>query len=374
MYEVSAYQELDIPQRILLGPGPSMIHPRVMRAMATPITGYLDPAFLEVMDGIQELLRYVFGTKNPLTLAIPGTGSAAMEAAVVNFTEPGNPILVCINGYFGQRLADMARRYGGDVRVIERRWGEAFTLDEIDQALERCSANVVAIVHAETSTGVRQQLEGISNIVHDRGGILIVDTVTSLGGIPVSVDDLGIDVCYSCAQKCLGAPPGLSPITISPRAQEFLQRRLSPVPNWYLDLSLLQRYWGQERVYHHTASVTLNYALYEALRIVAEEGLENRWKRHEANTRLLWEKLQSIGLEMHVAMADRLLTLTSVRVPEGVEDGDIRQRLLLDYNIEVGGGFGELKGKIWRIGLMGYSSNAVNVLLLASALEEIVSQ
>jgi alanine-glyoxylate transaminase/serine-glyoxylate transaminase/serine-pyruvate transaminase len=366
------YPELAPPSRILLGPGPSLAHPNVLRAMAAPLVGHLDPYFLKLMDRIQNQLRYVFETENQLTIPVSGTGSAAMEAAVANMVEPGDAVLVCINGYFGGRIAEMARRYRGDVKTIERPWGEVFTPSQVEQALKDHPSKVVAIVHAETSTGAEQPLDEIAKLVHDQGGILIVDAVTSLGGLPVQVDEVGIDVCYSGSQKCLSCPPGLGPITLNDRAEEALRHRKTPVANWYLDLSMVQKYWGAERTYHHTAPISANYALYEGLKLVEEEGLEARWSRHRKNAELLWEGLEDLDLTLHVAEEYRLPTLTTVRVPTGVDELSIRQRLLQEYNIEIAGGLGELKGKIWRIGLMGYSSRPENVVLLLSALERLL--
>src|SRR5688572_21844182 len=370
--DMSAYPELDPPQRILLGPGPSMAHPRVLRAMSAPLVGHLDPYFLQIMERTQELLRYAFQTTNRLTIPISGTGSAAMEAAVANMVEPGDSVLVCINGYFGMRLADMAGRYGGQVKTISKAWGEAFTPMEIKAALDDAPAKIVAIVQAETSTGVYQPLDEIAQIVHDQGGLLIVDAVTSLGGMPVRVDEIGIDVCYSGSQKCLGCPPGIGPITVGARGEEKLNQRKTPVANWYLDLTAVQKYWGQERTYHHTAPISSNYAIYEGLRLVAEEGLENRWARHRKNAELLWQGLADLDLTLHVPEAIRLTTLTTVRIPDGVDDLAVRQRLLHDTNIEISGGLGELRGKVWRIGLMGYSSREENVLLLLAALDKLL--
>ena len=367
-----SYPELNPPPRLLLGPGPSLVHPRVLRSMATPLVGHLDPYFLEIMGRTQDLLRYVFETENRLTVPISGTGSAAMEAAVANMIEPGDAVLVCINGYFGLRLVDMAGRYEGEVSTIEKPWGEVFEVSEIEQALQAKPAKVVAIVHAETSTGARQPMEGIADVVHTQGGVLITDAVTSLGGISVKVDELGLDVCYSGSQKCLSCPPGVSPITLSPRAEERLMARKSPVANWYLDLSMIQKYWGAERTYHHTAPISSNYAIYEGLRIVAEEGLEKRWKRHQENAELLWKGLEGLGFTMHVAKEYRLPMLTTVRIPDGMDEAKIRSRLLNEYNIEIAGGLGELKDKAWRIGLMGYSSRKENVTLLLAALKDCI--
>jgi len=340
--------------------------------MATPLVGHLDPFFLELMDRTQSLLRQVFQTENQITIPVSGTGSAAMEAAVANMVEPGTPVLVCINGYFGGRIAEMASRYGGEVQTINRPWGEIFTPEEVKQALGERQAKVVAIVQAETSTGALQPIDEIARIVHEQGGILIVDAVTSLGGVPLKVDEMDIDVCYSGSQKCLSCPPGISPITLGPRAVEVLDQRETKVANWYLDLSMVRAYWGSERTYHHTAPISMVYGLYEALRIVFEEGLENRWARHRRNAGLLWDGLEEIGLELHVPLDYRLPSLTTVRVPDGVDEMAIRQGLLQDYNIEISGGLGELKGKVWRVGLMGFSSRRENVRLLLSALAELL--
>ena len=368
----TSYPALDIPERILLGPGPSMVHPRVLQAMSTPLVGHLDPKFIEIMDRIQGLLRYAFQTGNPLTIPVSGTGSAAMEAAIANMVEPGDSVLVCINGYFGLRLAEMARRYGADVLTITRPWGEVFTVAEVQQAMQAHPPKVVAIVQAEPSTGAQQPLDEIARVVHARSAILIVDAVTSLGGVPVRVDEVGIDVCYSGTQKCLGCPPGLGPITVGPRAEEILSTRSRPVANWYLDLTIVQKYWGKERTYHHTAPISSNFALYEGLRIVAEEGLEARWARHRRNAERLWTGLEALDLTLHIPLSHRLPTLTTVRVPEGVDEAQVRRALLEDFNIEIAGGLGELKGKVWRIGLMGHSSTPENVDLLLNALERIL--
>ena len=365
-----SYPELQNPPRLLLGPGPSMVHPRVLRAMASPLVGHLDPYFLEIMERTQELLRMVFETQNRLTIPISGTGSASMEASLANLIEPGDEILICINGYFGMRLVDMAQRYGAEIRTIDRPWGEVFTADEVRDALAEKSAKIVAIVHAETSTGAQQPLADITRVVHENGSVLLVDAVTSLGGIPVQVDEMGIDICYSGSQKCLSCPPGLGPITLSSRAEQVISERKSQVANWYLDLTMIQKYWGSERSYHHTAPISANFALYEGLRIIAEEGLDVRWERHRRNAQVLWQGLENLELELHVPLADRLPSLTTVRIPEGVDGAKIQHRLMMDYSIEIAGGLGELKGKVWRIGLMGYSSRLENVTLLLAALGE----
>lgn len=369
--DTTLYPELNRNPRILLGPGPSMVHPRVTSAMTAPMIGHLDPYFLQIMDKTQKLLRYVFQTQNRVTIPISGTGSAGMEASLANVIEDDTPVLVCTNGYFGNRLAEMAGRYRADLSTLNRPWGEAFALEEIAAELKRKPAKVVAIVHAETSTGVLQPLEGLADLVHAQGGILIVDAVTSLTGINIPVDELGIDVCYSGSQKCLGVPPGLAPITVSERAVEVIRNRNSKVSNWYLDLSIVNEYWGKERSYHHTAPISAVFALYEGLRMVWEEGLENRWARHEENARFFWRGLEEIGLDLFVHESSRLTTLTTVKIPDGVHDVEIRSQLLKEYNIEIAGGIGDLKGKIWRIGLMGYSSRKENILLLLAALKKL---
>lgn len=372
--DIQAFPPLAMSSRVLLGPGPDMVHPRVTAAMGAPLLSHLDPEFLRIMDRTGELLRYVFETRNRVTIPISGTGSAAMEASVAAMVEPGEPVLVCVNGYFGGRIAEMASRHGGDVATIERPWGEVFTPEEVRETLRKRPARVVAIVHAETSTGALQQLDDIARVVHENDAVLIVDAVTSLAGVPVRVDDVGIDVCYSGTQKCLGCPPGLGPITMGERAERKLANRSSPVRSWYLDLAMLAQYWGPERTYHHTAPISLNFALYEALRMVAEETLEARWARHRRNAELLWAGLEELGLGLHVALEHRLPSLTSVLIPEGVDDVGVRHRLLSDYGIEIGGGLGELKGRVWRVGLMGHSSREENVLLLLAALKHLLGR
>ncbi|MDT8307526.1 MAG: alanine--glyoxylate aminotransferase family protein [Anaerolineae bacterium] len=365
-------KNLDIPQRLLLGPGPSTVPPSVYRAMIAPVVGHLDPAFVEVMDGIQALLRYLFQTENELTLPISGTGSAAMEAAVVNVIEPGDGVLVCINGFFGQRIAEMARRYGAEVQTIHRPWGEVFTGDEVAAALEEKPASIVAVVHGETSTGAAQPIAPLAQAAHDHGALLLVDTVASLGGVPVYVDEWGIDVCYSGSQKCLSCPPGASPITLSPRALEKVEQRRTPVTSWYLDLLLLREYWGAPRKYHHTAPISTMYALHEGLRLVAAEGLEARWARHQEAAAQLYHGLEELGMTMHVPAEHRLAPLTTPRLPQGIDEAAIRRALLHDYNIEIAGSLGELAGQVWRIGLMGYSARRENVTLLLAALRALL--
>ncbi len=363
---------LNLPDRLLLGPGPSNAHPAILQAMDTPPVGHLDPAFLALMDEIQSLLRYVWQTENPMTIAVSGTGSAAMEAAIANAVEPGDVVLTGVMGYFGNRLVDMAGRYGADVRTITKPWGQVFSLEELRTALETHRPGILALVHAETSTGARQPLEGVGELCREFGCLLLIDTVTSLGGVPLFLDAWEVDLAYSCSQKGLGCPPGASPFTMSPRAMEKLQKRPSKVSNWYLDMVLLGKYWGAERVYHHTAPINLYYALREALRLIAEEGLENCWQRHQKNAEYLWQRLEEIGLKLHVEREFRLPTLTTVRIPEGVDGKAIARKLLTEYNIEIGGGLGELAGKVWRVGLMGYNSRPENVDKLVETLKEVL--
>lgn len=367
------FKDLNPSPRILLGPGPSTVPSRVLRAMSAPLVGHLDPEFLKLMNDVQELLRYLFQTENELTIPISGTGSAGMEAALCNFIEPGDRVLVAIKGYFGERLYTMAQRYGAEVDRLEKPWGEVFDPDEIAVALQAKPYQLLALVHAETSTGAWQPgIAEIAAAAHRQDTLVVLDTVTSLGGLPVEIDRWGVDVAYSGSQKCLSCPPGLAPLTVSPQAREKLRQRATPVANWYLDLSLLDRYWGDERTYHHTAPISLNYALREGLRLVAEEGLEARFARHQANAEALWDGLEALDLPPLVPRAYRLPTLTTPRLSPSIEDAAVRRRLLEDYNLEIAGGFGPLKGQIWRIGLMGFSSRRENVSLLLAALEEIL--
>ncbi len=360
---------LKISNRVLLGPGPSEVPPRVLEAMGKPLLGHLDPDFVAIMDETQALLRYVFQTKNPLTLAISGTGSAGMETVVVNLIEPGDKMLVCINGVFGARMKDVAERAGAQVTTIERPFGEVFDPGEVKAAVQRVGPKVVGIVHAETSTGAWQPVEEIARIAHDAGALLALDCVTSLGGVPVETDGWDIDAIYSGTQKCLSAPPGLAPVTFGPRALEALKKRKTKVQSWYLDLTMIQNYWGSDRFYHHTAPISMNYALREALAMVALEGLEARIARHGLNGRALQAGLASLDLSLATAEGHRLPQLTCVRIPEGIDDLTVRKRLLKEWGIEIGGGLGPFKGKAWRIGLMGHSSRRENVTLVLSAVE-----
>ncbi len=360
----SAEKSLDVistPDRLLLGPGPSNAHPDVLHAISRPPVGHLDPFYVELMGEVQELLRYAWQTKNRLTLPMSGTGSAAMEATLANTIEPGEKVLVAIKGYFGNRLADMASRYQANVEVIKKEWGEAFSLEELEEALDIHRPAILAMVHAETSTGVCQPMSGIGDLCRKYDCLLLLDTVTSLGGVPLFIDEWKVDLAYSCSQKGLSCPPGLGPFTMGPRAEQKLSQRKGKVPNWYLDVSLLNQYWGSDRVYHHTAPVNMNFGMREALRLLAEEGLENAWMRHRKNAERLWNGLEEIGLNLHVDKNLRLETLTTVVIPEGVNGKDFCLHLLNKHGVEVGGGLGSLAGKVWRIGLMGYNSTEKNV-------------
>lgn len=352
-----------------MGPGPSDTHPRVLAALGAPTVGHLDPYFLQIMTETQVMLRKVFKTSNELTLAVSGTGSAGMETCVVNLIEPGDKMVVCVNGVFGGRMADVAGRAGAQVTTIERPFGEVFAPEQIAEIVNRVRPKVLGIVHAETSTGAWQPLEEISRIVHDAGALLLADTVTSLGGVPVDVDAWQLDAVYSGTQKCLSCPPGLAPVTFSPRAVEAIERRKTKVASWYLDMTLVRNYWGQDRAYHHTAPINMNYALREALCVVTEEGLENRHARHLRNHLALKAGLNALGLTYAVGEGHQLPMLNAVHIPAGADDVAVRKQLLGEFGIEIGGGLGPLKGKTWRIGLMGETSHPRNVLLFLAALE-----
>ncbi len=365
--------ELAPSLRILLGPGPSAVHPRVLKALSTPLVGHLDPEFLRIMEETKDLLRAVFQTKNALTFPISGTGSAGMEACFVNLLEPGDEAVIGVNGVFGTRMKDVVERCGATPVVMEAEWGRVFTPDQVREALSRCRRpKLVALVHAETSTGAWQPLDEMASIIHNAGALFMVDAVTSLGGCPVQIDAWGIDACYSGTQKCLSCPPGLSPVTFNQSALDILRKRKSKVQSWYLDVSMIEKYWGEERVYHHTAPISMNYALREALRLVQEEGLTVRFHRHQRNHEALAAGLAAMGMALAAQEGHRLWTLNSVTIPANVDDAAVRRQLLEEYNIEIGAGLGPLRGKVWRIGLMGESSTRSNVLLVLSALEDIL--
>jgi len=355
---------------LLLGPGPSDAHPRVLRAMATPLLGHLDPQFLEIMSETQDMLRGAYQTANHLTFPISATGMAGMEACLVNLLEPGDRAVICSAGFFGQRMIDVAGRTGAVVTVLERPWGDVFDLNKIREILQKTRPKVLAIVQAETSTGAWQPLEGLGKLCHEFDSLLVVDAVTSLGCVPLEIDAWEIDAVYSCSQKGLGCPPGLSPVSFSPRAVEALGRRKTKVQSWYLDLLQIQKYWDSERSYHHTAPITMTYALREGLLLLHEEGLESRWARHWRNHLALKAGLTALGLSCTAAEGHQLPQLNAVRIPAGVDDAAVRKRLLTEFGIEIGGGLGEFKGKAWRIGLMGYNSRPSVVLLFLAALEQ----
>ena len=370
---LDSISELTPSTRLLLGPGPSMVHPRVLRAMSTPLLGHLDPEFLTIMNQVQALLRAVFETQNPFTIAVSGTGSAGMEAALVNLIEPGDQVIVGVNGVFGTRMADVVGRAGGTPITIDAPWGQIIDLQKVEDALTQAgTVKAVALVHAETSTGAHQPMADIGALCRRHGALLIVDAVTSLGGIPVQVDAWGIDACYSGTQKCLSCPPGLAPLTLSPRALEALKARKTKVQSWYLDMTMIADYWTDgKRAYHHTAPISMVYALREALRLVVEEGLEARFVRHRRHSVALMAGLMTLGCEPQAQAGHRLPMLNCVRVPSGVDDAIVRKALLAEFGIEIGGGLGPLAGKVWRIGLMGESSRHEHVVTLLSALEQI---
>ncbi len=371
---MESYQkELNPNTRVLMGPGPSDAHPRVLKAMSTPLIGHLDPQFLEVMDDIKVMTQKTFQTKNHLTFVVSAPGSAGMETCFVNLLEPGDEALVCVNGVFGNRMSDIVERCGAKLTRIDAPWGEPIHPDQVKEALKTCKPKIVAIVHAETSTGVLQPLEEISHLTHEAGALFVVDAVTSYCGTELKVDDWGIDAIYTGSQKCLSAPPGLSPVSFSDRAVAALDNRKTKVQSWFLDLTMVKNYWaGAKRAYHHTGPVSAMFALREALSLVLEEGLENRFARHSKTHGLLKQALEPLGFKFLVKEGYRLPMLNAVKLPEGLDDAATRSRLLNEYNIEVGGGLGDFAGKIWRIGLMGNSSTANHVNQLTGALKVIL--
>jgi alanine-glyoxylate transaminase/serine-glyoxylate transaminase/serine-pyruvate transaminase len=370
----TALAAFDPPDRLLLGPGPSAVHPRVLRAMSAPLVGHLDPAFVGLMEDVKGLLRTVFATTNELTIPISGTGSAGMEACLVNLLEPGEECIVGVNGVFGARMAEVAERAGATVHRVEAPWGRIVQPEQIEVALANAARpKLVAVVHAETSTGAWQPIPEIASLAHRHGALMLIDCVTSLGGAPVDIDGWGVDAAYSGTQKCLSCPPGLAPVTFGAAAVAAMKARKTKVRSWYLDLTLLAQYWGEERVYHHTAPITMNYALREALCIVVEEGLEARFGRHRRNHEALAAGLAQLGLGLAAQEGHRLPMLNAVAVPDGVDEARVRGRLLAEHGIEIGGGLGPMKGRVWRIGLMGESSRRANVLALLAALEDVLA-
>jgi alanine-glyoxylate transaminase/serine-glyoxylate transaminase/serine-pyruvate transaminase len=370
--DIHKFKDIDPGERVLMGPGPSNVPPRVIQAMSAPCVGYLDPYFLSVMDETQSLLRFLFQTQNLLTIPVSGTGTAGMETCLVNLVEPGEDVVVCINGFFGARMADMVRRLGAQLIRIDGDWGRPIDPEAVRRTVQGRSPKLLAVVHAETSTGVRQPIKDLASIAHNAGALFLVDMVTSLGGMEGAVDSIGIDAAYSASQKCISCPPGLAPISLSPAAMKAIDKRKSPVPNFYLDMSIVRSYWGAERKYHHTAPVNMIYALREALRIVAEEGLETRFARHQLNHRALVAGIEAMGLVMLVPESERLPMLNAIRIPAGADDTKVRKALLDDFEIEIGGGLGDLRGKIWRVGLMGHTCCRKNVFMFLSALETIL--
>src|SRR5580658_9674464 len=352
---------LQPPRRYLFGPGPSMVHPRVYEALSKPIVGHLDPYFIQVMGDVQQLLKMAYGTKDAATLVISGTGSAGMEAAVANFVEPETKLAVFANGYFSDRLTEMAKRQGANVVRFEKPWGATFTDEEATEFIRREKPKVVAYVHAETSTGALQAGHAICAAAHDVGALVIADCVTSLGGLQIDFDRTGIDVAYSCTQKGLSCPPGLSPMAMSPRAMDFLNSRTTPVRSWYLDLKLIHDYSTVSHRYHHTAPISMFYALREALLVIAQEGIENRWERHRRCHQSFVKGIETMGLRMHAPQEFRIPTLNTVRVPDGVDEAKVRKRLIDNAGIEIAGGFGPLAGKVFRIGVMGPLASEENV-------------
>lgn len=362
--------QLNPPQRLLLGPGPSDVHPRVLSVMSTPLLGHLDPAFLEIMLETQQLLREAYLTKNPLTLPISATGMAGMECCLVNLIEPGDKVVVCFKGFFGQRMIDVVGRTGAQLTVLDQPWGEVFDLNRLRETLKTIRPKVLSIVQAETSTGALQPIAELGKLCHEFDTLLVVDAVTSLGCVPLKVDEWELDAVYSCTQKGLSCPPGLSPVTFSPRAEEAMSKRKTKVQSWYFDMTMIRQYWGSDRAYHHTAPITMNYAIREGLRLLHEEGLEARWKRHERNHKALKAGLTALGLKYSAKEGNQLPQLNAVFVPTGVDDLTVRKRLLNDFGIEIGGGLGDFKGKVWRIGLMGHNSRPAVVFTILAALEQ----
>ena len=371
-FNANDFRDIDPGQRVLMGPGPSDVPARVLQAMSAPCIGHLDPYFLSVMDETQRLLRFLFQTENALTIPVSGTGSSGMETCFVNLVEPGDEVVACVNGVFGTRMCDISNRIGGRLIRVDSEWGRAIDPEVVRKAIKGKKPKVLAVVHAETSTGVCQPLEQLAEIAKDCGALFLVDMVTSLGGMEVSLDKTGVDAAYSGTQKCISCPPGLSPISFSQKAMEALEKRKTPVVSWYLDMTMVKSYWGAERKYHHTAPINMIYGLREALRIIAEEGLNARFARHQLNHKALVAGVEAMGLSMLVPEAERLPMLNAVRIPDGADDMKVRKRLLSEFGIEIGGGLGDFAGKIWRVGLMGHASRPRNVFLFLSALETVL--
>ncbi|MEM9352130.1 MAG: alanine--glyoxylate aminotransferase family protein [Planctomycetota bacterium] len=365
---------LEVPERILHGPGPSPVAPSVLQALAKPCIGHMDPEFMRVMNEVREMLQQAFQTKNEMTLACSGTGSAGAEMLMDNLVEPGDTCLIGINGVFGGRLTDKAKRAGGEVHNLHADWGQVFDQDQVLEEIERLKPNLVALVHAETSTGAHQPVDRLADAVHKHGGLLVIDCVTSFTGLPVKIDEWGVDAAYTGTQKCLSCPPGLGPVTLSERAMHKANARKTPANSWYLDLSLVGNYWGGSRAYHHTAPVNMNYALHESLRLVLEEGLDARFERHLRTHKLLKAGLEERGFEYASDPEHSLPMLNLVKIPAGVADeAAARKRLLEECNLEIGGGLGALAGKCWRIGLMGHGAREESVDYILKSLDRVLA-
>jgi alanine-glyoxylate transaminase / serine-glyoxylate transaminase / serine-pyruvate transaminase len=359
------------PYRLMMTPGPSCVDPRVYRAMAAPIVGHMDPWFTQMMGDVQELLRRVFQTQNRITFPISASGSGGIEAAVMNLLDAGDECIVCINGAFSERMAIIAERIPAKVIRVEAPYGRTVDPQDVLRAGKGRKIKFVGLAHGETSSGIVQRIEDYRKVADELGALLVVDAVATLAGVPLNVAKQGIDICFSGSQKAISAPPGMAPITVNTRVEEAMQARKEPVRSWYFDLTSAMNYWGKERLYHHTPPITLIYAMREALRAVLEEGLEARWERHARNQQALIAGVEAMGLELFVSnAADRLVTVTAINIPAGIEDGKVRQQLLDEFNIEIAGGLGPIKGKIWRVGLMGYSCQETNILLFLAALEK----
>ena len=366
--------ELLAPNRLMMTPGPCSIDPRVYRVLSTPLVGHLDPCFTETIGEVQVLLRRAFQTENRVTFPISASGSGGIEAAVVNPLEPGDEAIVCVNGNFSERMAVIASRVpGATIHRVAAPWGRTVDPNDVRKAAKGRKIKFVGVCHGETSTGVMSPLDDFRKVADEIGALLVVDAVATLCGTPLNVDRQGIDLCFSGTQKAISAPPGMAPITVGPRMEEALRNRKTPVQSWYFDLTTTMNFWGKDRTYHHTPPVSIVFALREALRIVFEEGLEAGWERHRQNQLALIAGLQALGVELFVPNErDRMPTVTSVYVPKGLEDGRVRRQLLDEFDIEIAGGIGPLKGKIWRIGLMGYISQAKHILFLLAALEKVL--
>ncbi|MCF8260635.1 MAG: alanine--glyoxylate aminotransferase family protein [Melioribacteraceae bacterium] len=371
------YKSFLPPKRVLMGPGPSNIHPRVLEAQSRLTIGHLDPKFVELMDEIKALLQYAFQTDNEVTFPVSAPGSTGMETCLVNLIEPGEQVAVCVNGVFGGRMKSIIERCGGIPIVIEDEWGTAVTTSKVEQTLaQNPEVKILAFVHAETSTGARSDAKIISEIGKKYNCLIVADTVTSLGGSELKVDEWNLDAVYSGTQKCLSCPPGLSPVTFSKAAIDKIKNRKTPVQSWFMDVNLVLGYWGggAKRSYHHTAPINSLYGLHEALILIKEEGIENSWNRHRLNGDLFCKAAETIGLNPYVKEEERLSQLIAISIPEGVDDAEVRSKLLSDYSLEIGAGLGSLAGKVWRIGLMGYSSNKSNIEFCISALRNVMSR